>query len=178
MNQRKKTDLINKSVLLLNADRTILHSHSVKKILCMFLDDKVVILKTKGDTPLHPILPFNGIPVIAALKQYVFIPFIENRLTKKKILSRDNWTCQYCGRSLSSSTATVDHVLAKSTTKIPINSWENMVASCMKCNTKKGNKTLEECGMKLLRKPFKPNNKMHNIPNYLLDLYKKEYNAN
>jgi 5-methylcytosine-specific restriction endonuclease McrA len=34
--------------------------------------------------------------------------------------------------------------------------WENVVIACSACNRKKGNRTPEEAGMKLLRKPYRP----------------------
>jgi hypothetical protein len=35
-------------------------------------------------------------------------------------------------------------------------SWENLVTCCMKCNSRKGSRTLEEAGFKLARRPKKP----------------------
>jgi hypothetical protein len=35
-------------------------------------------------------------------------------------------------------------------------SWQNIVTSCLTCNSKKANRTPREAGMKLLRKPRAP----------------------
>ncbi len=48
----------------------------------------------------------------------------------------------------------IDHVKPRS--KGGKNRWNNLVLSCIACNTDKDNKTPEEAGMALLRKPFEP----------------------
>jgi len=40
------------------------------------------------------------------------------------------------------------------------NTWDNLVAACHTCNTKKGDKLLEHTGMKLAKKPKAPYSKM------------------
>lgn len=77
------------------------------------------------------------------------------RATKTAILKRDCMTCQYCGVKLNESTATVDHVkpICLFKNKNDANTWQNMVACCKKCNSKKGNKPLYDCEMKLLNEP-------------------------
>jgi 5-methylcytosine-specific restriction endonuclease McrA len=77
------------------------------------------------------------------------------------IFQRDRHECQYCG---SKNNLTVDHVIPldhfKRKKKIPkgitAQCWENLTTACGRCNSLKDNKTLEESGMKLRRKPFKP----------------------
>ena len=74
--------------------------------------------------------------------------------TRKTILYRDKKTCQYCGKVFPSSGLNRDHVIPRS--RGGENTWENLVASCFKCNTKKDNRTPKEAGMKLLSTPVKP----------------------
>jgi 5-methylcytosine-specific restriction endonuclease McrA len=57
----------------------------------------------------------------------------------------------YCG---SKKSLTLDHVIPKS--KGGMNTWENLVTSCFKCNLKKANRTPEEAKMKMSHKPFVP----------------------
>ncbi|KAL0359379.1 UNVERIFIED_CONTAM: hypothetical protein Sangu_0787300 [Sesamum angustifolium] len=76
---------------------------------------------------------------------------VKRSLSRKNILNRDNFMCQYCS---SCENLTIDHVL-------PIArggkwTWENLVAACAKCNSKKGQKTLEEANMKLMKVPKAP----------------------
>lgn len=77
------------------------------------------------------------------------------RLSRKNIFLRDGNICQFCGKRLPTEKLTLDHVLPRG--QGGINSWENLVCSCYKCNNKKGCQTPEQAGMKLLRKPTKPN---------------------
>jgi len=72
---------------------------------------------------------------------------------KKNILKRDASTCQYCGRN-GGERMTIDHVIPKSLGGRTI--WENVVSACRACNLKKGNKSLQEVRMSLLRRPAKP----------------------
>ena len=50
---------------------------------------------------------------------------------------------------------TIDHIFPRN--KGGENTWENLVAACGECNTKKGDNLLENINMKLLKKPKKPN---------------------
>ncbi len=77
------------------------------------------------------------------------VPF--NRLN---IYWRDNYCCQYCNRVEAISKLTLDHVIPQSlggkTT------WDNIVTCCAPCNVKKGNKSLKEANIKLIKKPTRP----------------------
>jgi 5-methylcytosine-specific restriction endonuclease McrA len=72
---------------------------------------------------------------------------------KKNILKRDAYTCQYCGRN-GGERMTIDHIIPRSLGGRTV--WENVVSACRACNLKKGNKTLGDTGMRLLRKPTRP----------------------
>jgi len=72
--------------------------------------------------------------------------------SKKNILRRDNYTCQYCG--ISNHPLTVDHVNPKS--RGGKTTWTNIVVACKTCNLKKGDRTPLEVNMKLVRLPRKP----------------------
>ena len=77
----------------------------------------------------------------------------EIRFSRKNVLLRDKSTCQYCGKIIGHS-ATVDHIMPKS--RGGTSSFFNCVASCMRCNSKKRDRTLKESGMRLIRMPKKP----------------------
>ncbi|KAI5554728.1 hypothetical protein BDE02_19G034600 [Populus trichocarpa] len=74
-----------------------------------------------------------------------------SKLSRKNILHRDNYTCQYCS---SRENLTIDHVLP--TAQGGEWQWENLVTACAKCNSKKGKKTPEEANMKLSKVPKAP----------------------
>ena len=71
------------------------------------------------------------------------------------ILTRDNFTCQYCHQRFPPRQLTLDHLVprcmqGKST-------WENLVAACVRCNSRKDDKPLSQLrGWRLLRRPYRP----------------------
>ncbi len=91
-------------------------------------------------------------PSVIRLSAYIRVPFKKIELSRKNILRRDNYKCQYCASG--STPLTLDHIIPKS--KGGIESWENLVAACVKCNNRKGNRTPEEAQMKLLSVPKRP----------------------
>lgn len=70
------------------------------------------------------------------------------------VLVRDNYRCAYCGKRNTDS-MTIDHIIPKS--KGGKHSWDNCVASCLKCNAHKKDMTLAASGLKLRIKPTMPN---------------------
>jgi 5-methylcytosine-specific restriction endonuclease McrA len=70
------------------------------------------------------------------------------------VFKRDNYTCLYCSKLLSTKQITLDHIIPRS--KGGVSSFENCATACTDCNTKKGAKMLEEIGMRLAKKPETP----------------------
>lgn len=77
-----------------------------------------------------------------------------SKFNRRDVFIRDAGMCQYCETLLTKEESTIDHVLPRS--RGGLTSWENCVLSCNTCNTKKGNKTPSEAGMRLLKLPAKP----------------------
>lgn len=95
------------------------------------------------------------VPRVILLVTYDRMPIGHIRFTRLNIYLRDKNTCQYCGQRFAKSELSLDHVVpraygGKST-------WENIVCSCARCNRRKGGRTPQESGMKLLKRPQKPN---------------------
>ncbi len=83
------------------------------------------------------------------------LPRVEVVFSRANLLIRDRYTCQYCGKSVKNpKDRTIDHVLPRS--RGGKTTWDNVVLCCRKCNLKKGDRTPEEAGMKLLSKPKAP----------------------
>ena len=91
--------------------------------------------------------------VVNTIVKYVFSGFSASR---KNICARDENTCQYCAVKFQIAELTIDHVFPKS--RGGKNEWDNLVASCRKCNQRKGNRTPEEAETELLKEPVKPKN--------------------
>lgn len=96
------------------------------------------------------------IPSVIVLKRAV--KFISHGIkpSRSNILWRDSCKCQYCAKLYSASELTLDHVMPRS--RGGENTWTNLVTSCKKCNQKKRDRTPEEAGMRLIKKPVKPYN--------------------
>lgn len=94
------------------------------------------------------------VPNIVICSEYNKVPSFSPKLSKKNIMLRDNFTCQFSGVEYDKKELNIDHVIPKS--KGGKNTWENLVTCHKSVNTKKGNKTPEECGFFLIRKPYKP----------------------
>lgn len=92
-------------------------------------------------------------PSVIRLNDYINIPYKKIILTRRNILKRDGHKCAYCGRA--DLPLTIDHIIPKS--KGGDDSWENLVAACLPCNNRKGNRTLEESKMTLRIRPYTPN---------------------
>jgi 5-methylcytosine-specific restriction endonuclease McrA len=105
---------------------------------------------------LHSVSMAMPFPSIVRLSVYVRIPFKKIVLSRKNILRRDGHRCQYCGRV--DVPLTVDHVIPRA--RGGEDSWENLVAACVRCNNKKGDRLPGESMMNLLRKPIRPNHVM------------------
>jgi 5-methylcytosine-specific restriction endonuclease McrA len=98
-----------------------------------------------------------ALPSVLRLRKYVLMPEKHRSvmLITSNVLARDNYTCAYCGRkNLGPGTGTMDHVIPRAL-QGP-HKWENIVAACIACNGKKGDKTLKEMGWTLKFDPFRP----------------------
>lgn len=99
---------------------------------------------------------FISIPSIMALKGVYAKSRKIVRLNNRALFGRDRHTCAYCGDVFQPSKLTRDHVVPVS--RGGKNTFMNCVTSCKKCNNRKDNKLLEECGMVLLYLPYVPCN--------------------
>ena len=99
----------------------------------------------------HSAANAHKVPSVIRLLAYRHIPQQSRALSRKNILLRDRNTCQFCGRVFPSSELTLDHVVPRS--RGGRSSWENLVACCYRCNNSKGDRTPEEAGLKLARRP-------------------------
>lgn len=94
------------------------------------------------------------IPRVILLVLFDRLPKKEVKFTRFNVFERDQNICQYCGGVFDRKDLNLDHVIPKHTGGPT--SWENIVCSCVPCNTKKANRTPQEAGMHLIRKPKRP----------------------
>jgi len=94
------------------------------------------------------------VPDVIQLLRYEKLGQREVRFNRRNLLVRDRYRCQYCARSMPRSRLNIDHVLPRS--RGGPSRWENVVCACIECNSRKGDRTPDEAGMKLLKKPRRP----------------------
>ncbi len=150
---RKRNGALNAKVLLLNQSYEPLTICNVKKAIILILLQKAELVAHKESLRLRSVTNSFPWPTVIRLKNYVNLPFKKIILSRKNILKRDGHKCAYCGRG--DLPLTIDHIIPRS--RNGEDSWENLVAACLPCNSKKGDRTLEEAHMKLLITPYRPN---------------------
>ncbi|MBE2200818.1 MAG: HNH endonuclease [Anaerolinea sp.] len=151
-----KNGIYNKPVLVLNATFEPLNVCNIKRALGLVLSGKAEIV-VNGRGYIRSSEADYELPSVIRLSYMVRRPHPRIALSKREILHRDNYTCQYCGQK--TRILTIDHVIPRY--RNGPHSWENLVAACPSCNHRKGSQTPEEANMRLRRKPFEPKASAH-----------------
>jgi 5-methylcytosine-specific restriction endonuclease McrA len=150
--------------LVLNKSWYPIDSITVRDALCDVIAERGLFLHkedyTKHDMRSWMDLPVNDaepsiktasgsilVPEIMLLTEYSQVPFRKVVFSRRNIWKRDQKHCQYCGVEPPPDAVSIDHIIPRS--KGGETSFENCVLCCMKCNLKKGNKSLQQAGMKL-----------------------------
>jgi 5-methylcytosine-specific restriction endonuclease McrA len=141
-------------VLVLNATYEPLSVVTVKRAVVLLLKEKAELIEA-AEARLRAESFSIPMPLVIRLVYYVKIPRrISLPVTRKTVLARDNYTCQYCLGVPPRQNLTMDHVLPRS--RGGKTTWENVVTACQKCNGRKGSRTPQEANMKLLSQPRRP----------------------
>ena len=137
--------------LVLNAGYEPLAVVSFKRALILVLNKKATVLAQSGEQLVHSASAEYELPSVILLQRYVRVPGQRNiPVSRRGVLRRDAHHCAYCGKSAN----TIDHVQPKS--RGGKDTWENLVACCLKCNNAKSDKTLAELGWVLKTIPRMP----------------------
>ena len=137
--------------LVLNAGYEPLGVVSFKRAIILVLNKKATVLEGSQEKKIHSAKGEYELPSVILLSRYVRVPGSRNiPLSRRGVLRRDAHRCAYCSRAAN----TVDHVQPKS--KGGTDSWDNLVACCLRCNNSKGDKTLNEMGWSLRVTPRMP----------------------
>jgi|GEM_PF-49573 len=94
------------------------------------------------------------VPEVITLREFDRVPYSGVPFSRRNLFKRDHNTCQYCGRQFPPDQLTIDHVIPRA--RGGESTWENCVLACVDCNRRKGNRTPEEAGMRLKRRPTRP----------------------
>ncbi|MGH7333964.1 MAG: HNH endonuclease [Candidatus Rokuibacteriota bacterium] len=140
------------AVLVLNNSFEPLQFTNARRAICLLLSGKAEPVESSPRVVRSPSLVLS-LPAVIRLAVYIRKPFLDRvAFNKKNILRRDSYTCQYCTRR--GERLTVDHIVPRS--RGGVTAWTNVVAACLRCNLRKGNRLPEEVGMRLLREPVHP----------------------
>lgn len=141
-------------VILLNSDYSFLNYIAFKDAMRLVTKRKVEVIKEASRIIWRRKEEIMYMPMVLRLVKLVRSVY-KNKVpfSKRNVLIRDEYTCQYCGVK-STSKMTWDHVTPKG--QGGYNSWENCVTACKPCNNKKGNRTPRQAKMFLKRTPYAP----------------------
>lgn len=134
---------LTQNILVLNSDYNPINICSARRAVVLLMKRKAHMITEK----------------VIRLIDYIRLPYsklMANKPSRSLIYKRDGYTCAYCG---SKEHLTIDHVHPSS--RGGQDTWENLVTACIKCNTKKGNRTPQEAEMVLHIIPKTPFNKLH-----------------
>ena len=139
---------------MLNATYEPLNVVSVRRAIVLLLKEKAEVIEAT-EALLRAERNVYQYPLVIRLVTYVKVPRqLTLPLTRRTVLARDQYTCQYCGTQPGKNNLTVDHVIPRS--KGGLTLWENVVTACGPCNQRKGNRTPHEAGLSLCSKPTRP----------------------
>ena len=132
-------------VLLLNITYEPLTTVGLHRAVCLVLGEKAEVVHDDSEgAVLHSASVILATPSVIRLRRYIRVPYRSRvPLTRAALMRRDNYLCAYCGTKAE----TIDHVIPRS--RGGVHTWENCVASCMRCNHRKADRLIEELGWTL-----------------------------
>ena len=141
---------LNGRVLLLNQTYEPLGTVSVPRAVIMVWKNTVSVEEWDGSRVLRT--PHAEFPVPSVIRRRTYINVRRRReasgMKRLRIYMRDKFRCQYCGEKRTPAELTLDHIFPRS--RGGDNTPVNIVAACLRCNNRKGNRTPEEARMPLL----------------------------
>lgn len=136
--------------LVLNASFEALCVVPSRRALMLILDNRAELVHATDRVYRSARVVFPE-PSVVRLAHYVRVPYQTRvALNRRAVFARDGHRCQYCGATAEN----IDHVIPRS--RGGTHTWENVVAACRPCNTRKEDRFLHEVGLTLLRTPAQP----------------------
>lgn len=141
--------------LVLNAAYEPIHLVSWEKAMCLVVTAKAEVVAEYNEV-VRSVSQIFKLPSVVRLKRYVrtFRRTMNSRCTRRNILLRDRYTCQYCSVRMPQHSITIDHI--KPRCRGGTTTWENVVAACHPCNRRKADMLPDEAGMRLMKIPKRP----------------------
>jgi len=142
---------LNRSVLVLNKNYEPIAICDAKRAIILIILGKAELVERDSFT-IHTVSIEYPLPSVVRLILFSKNPRRNLQPTRKNIIRRDMGICQYCGRD--HGPMTTDHVIPRKLGGK--DTWDNLVCACVECNNRKGDRTPEAAGMKLLKRPRMP----------------------
>lgn len=140
--------------LLLNASYEPLAILSWQRAVVLVVTGRVEVVHEYDDVEINSPSCRMKCPSIIRLKSMVRDFRQKVKFSRINVFGRDNFMCQYCGAQPGLDALTFDHVVPRC--KGGRTEWANIVTACFGCNSKKGNKTLADSGLRLKKAPCVP----------------------
>jgi 5-methylcytosine-specific restriction endonuclease McrA len=141
---------LNRLTLVLNASYEPINVINAKRALTLVMGGKAYVEEPSGHFIRTSKMSVQ-IPSVIRLLVYRRMPRQNRAVSRKSIMLRDRYECQYCHGAFETKKLTLDHVTPRS--RGGGSTWENLVACCYPCNNRKADRTPGESGMPLARKP-------------------------
>ncbi len=160
--------ILAKPTLVLNRNWQPVHVTSVRRALVMVCRDSACVvdplsfrlfgwrdwLHERDNGPIRSANLAIEAPEVVALSRFDRLPNCAVSFSKRNVLRRDRYTCQYCGQQPGLDELSIDHVVPRASDGPT--SWENCVAACVACNHLKAARTLGQSGLRLQKQPTRP----------------------
>ncbi|MDN5857941.1 MAG: HNH endonuclease [Pseudonocardia sp.] len=138
-------------VLLLNATFEPLAVVTARRAVVLMLAGKAECVEASLDVAFRSENLTVVAPSVMRLARYVRVPYRRAvPMTRAGVLRRDGRRCAYCSRRAD----TIDHVVPRS--RGGSHTWDNCVAACRACNSRKADRLLAELGWNLAVPPRPP----------------------
>jgi 5-methylcytosine-specific restriction endonuclease McrA len=140
--------------LVLNVTFEPLGVVSTRRAILLVLDTKAELVHVT-DKVFRSERTFLPEPSVVRLARFVRVPHERTvAVNRRTVFARDGHHCQYCGSAAES----IDHVVPRS--RGGTHTWDNVVAACRRCNTRKEDRSLHEVGLVLKRQPAPPRHRV------------------
>lgn len=140
-------------ILILNAAYMPIGLVHWMKAVCLMVTERAEVVVDGGRTVRSPSTELR-LPQVLKVRGPVRMRQKGLRLNRRNLLRRDGHTCQYCGKQPDRRRLTMDHVVPR--VAGGRTTWTNVVTACERCNSRKGGRTPDQAGMRLLRAPRRP----------------------
>jgi 5-methylcytosine-specific restriction endonuclease McrA len=124
-----------------------------EEAICLLYTGKVEVLAEYDEEVSSPSVTMK-IPAVVRLTKKTTSIKRNVKFSRVNVYTRDDFRCAYCGEKKGACDLTYDHVVPRS--RGGRTDFENIVAACRPCNRKKGDRTPEQAGMPLRRRPHRP----------------------